>query len=260
MTTGQTDSDHVTMLLTQRFDDAAHSRIEPISTSRYSEIVQHVIDHQRHIGHLLSPSRGSIIDQLDDAEQIDQLLSRSFTLGAKTEQWSRDNIHLLCRTNQSYPRRLLQTMGDAAPPVIYYVGNLDLFYNVAIAILMPPEASSEIYPYARRIGQGLQKLGGTTAARVMTEYDKTLINNTTSGDSSIIGIMDYDFKTIIADRKFRSDLNAGRLMLVTHNCPDSTTPNTPETNTARIIGSIAGRTMRIEPGPPPQWHWADLQV
>ena len=260
MTTGNTDSDHVTMLLTQRFEDSAHSRIDPLTTSRYSEVLQHVVEHDREIGHLLSPSRGSIIDSLEDAEQIDQLLARSVILGAKTEQWSRENIHLLCRTNQSYPRRLLQTMGDAAPPVIYYVGNLDLFYNVGIAILMPPEAPSEIYPYARRIGQGVQRLGGTIAARVMTEYDKTLVNNATSADSAVIGIMDYDFKTIIADRKFRSDLNSGRIMLVTHNCPDSITPNSQETTTTRVIGSIAGRTMRIEPGPPPQWHWADLQV
>lgn len=257
---GATDSDYATMLLTQRFEDAPHARTEPLTTSRYSEVSKFVEEQDHTIGSLLSPGRGSIIDQLEDAEQIDQLLARSVTLGAKTEQWKTENIHTLCRTNPAYPRRLLQTMGDAAPPVIYYVGNLDLFYNVAIAIIMPPEAPSEIYRYAQRMGQGIQRIGGTIAARVMTEYDKTLVTSATGSDSAVIGIMDYDFKNIAHDRKFRSDLNAGRLMLMTPNCPDTATPNCPETSTTRIIGSIAGRTMRIDPGPPPQWHWADLQV
>lgn len=258
MTTASTDSDHATMLLTQRFEDAPHGRVDPITTARYSEICHHMAELDLTVAHLLSPSHASTIADFEDSQQIDLLLARSVTLGAKTEQWNREHIHTLSRTNPQYPRRLLQTMGDASPPVIYYVGNIDLFYNVAISVMMPPEAPSEIYRYSNRLGQGLQRLGATIATRVMTEYDKTLVSASTGNDSAVIGMMDYDFRNIINERKFRGDLNSGRLLLMTHNCPDSATPNCPETNASRIIGSIAGRTMFVDPGPPPQWHWADL--
>lgn len=252
-----TSDDHANMLLTQRLDDTTNQWVEPLTTVRYHEIRQLVESESHTVGDLLRASLSSLIQGLEDAEQIDRLLARSVSLGAKTEQLRRDGISITCCTNSRYPDRLRQAMGSNAPPALYHVGDIQLLETVDIALSLPEIMDKDTGRYVQRVVQGLQRIGGTFASPAQNTAQLDIIRALAGANSSLALIMDQDLTSLASNRRFRKAIDNGVALLTTPNCPGAAFPNCPHTDAVSIISAIPRHVMRIDVGPPPGWSLED---
>ncbi len=52
-------------------------------------------------------------------------------------------VHFITRKNSNYPRKILDKMGIYSPPILYIIGNIDLFDVVSLAIIGSRKPSKE---------------------------------------------------------------------------------------------------------------------
>jgi len=68
-------------------------------------------------------------------------------------------IQVVLFDEEFYPKRLLKSMKDSAPPVLYCYGNLDLFSGPSAAVVGSREPDENGLPLARKAGAFLAKEG-----------------------------------------------------------------------------------------------------
>ena len=151
-----TTDDQTLILLTQRIDPD-RDEPEPISTERLGIIERLLRESGRSISHLQTVEGRQMIGTMEDGLRLQALLDRAFRLGLKVQQWTEQNIEIVCRTGPVYPARLADRMGVSAPPVLYCMGEPKLLENIQTTILMP-ETNHDLSKYAERMGSTLRKI------------------------------------------------------------------------------------------------------
>ena len=254
-----TGSDQTVILLTQQMGDMEPG-LELLSTAELSELENHVKEQGHDLGYILTPAGQHAFVEMHNADQINRLLSRSFIVGMKAKQWTDNAITALCRTNQRYPQRVVELLGQNAPPVLYCIGPAHLVNNVNIAVNLPWDVGPEFYKYATQIGQGMQKLGSVIVAGGDTHHEKTLLEAAASQSSAAIGIVRTGLMKTAMEKAYRQAISRERILLVSAHDPDhEQIPEQHDHTTAKaIIHTIAGRTMLVHEGPPPGWQWTDI--
>ena len=252
--------DQTLILLTQRLEPDREEP-EPLTMERLGQIEKDLSAEGYSIGHLQSVAGRGTVGQMHDGEHIQALLDRSFRLGVKAEQWTQQNIEVVCRTGVQYPVRLRERMGIHAPAVLYCMGDPGLLGAIQTTILLPANSSNDLSKYAERLGQAAQKLGSTAAAAADTKADHALISAATSADSSVVGIVTCGLVKASSDKKYVQEIAGNRLLLVSVKAPEEESPHREHDTIARsMIHSLAGRTILVRPGPPLSWQWADLII
>lgn len=254
-----TGSDQTIILLTQQMGDM-EPNLEVLSTNELTELENHVKEKGQDIGYILTPAGQHAFAEMPNADQINRLLSRSFIVGMKAKQWTDNAITALCRTNQRYPRRVIEMLGENAPPVLYCIGPSHLVNNVHIAINLPWNVSPEFHKYASQIGQGMQKLGSVVISGGDTHQEKTLLTTAASQSSTAIGVVRTGLMRTATEKVYRQAITRERILLVSAHDPDhDEIPKQRDHTIAKaIIHTIAGRTMLVHEGPPPGWQWTDI--
>lgn len=254
-----TGPDQSVILLTQPMGELEKG-LEVLTTEELSALEDHVAAQGYNLGYILSPAGQHAFTDMPNAEQINSLLSRSFIVGMKAKQWTDHQITVLCRTNPRYPQRVLERMGQEAPPVLYCMGPAEIINDVQIAVRLPWEVGPDFHKYASQLGQGLQKLGAVTATGGDTYHEKTLIGTANSQTSTAVGIVRTGLIRAAAERAYKQAISRERVLLISAQSPENEEPPEPHDHhiTESIIHSISGRTMIAMDTIPPTWQWSDL--
>ena len=117
---GLTDNDKAVLVLTTRLGNPNRPSLPPIMWHRVSTRL-------RDAG-LFPASLFHSLDPIEEPERprIQELLSDATTVLLDAEQLHDRGIRALPITNDDYPRRLIDRLGDNAPPVLFHVGDQDL--------------------------------------------------------------------------------------------------------------------------------------
>src|ERR1700730_5357862 len=79
---------------------------------------------------------------------------------ALMERWAERGIHILTVLDEKYPRMLKSTLSlPEMPPVLFYVGNLDILDLISVAIIGSRNATEESLEFARLAAQYLAEQG-----------------------------------------------------------------------------------------------------
>ena len=97
----------------------------------------------------------------EESKKIFELISRENSVRCELERLAGMGIFPLTRISTEYPKSILEKLGDSAPMVLFYAGNLDLLKNAAIALVGSREISVQGATFARTLGETAAKSGLT---------------------------------------------------------------------------------------------------
>lgn len=110
---------------------------KPLSLAEYSSLVRWLIGVKMRPSDLLQKeniaeaSMGAGIDR----QRLESLLGRGVQLGFAVEEWQRNGIWIISRSDTDYPARYKKHLVDKAPPLLYGVGDRKLLAGGGLAIV-----------------------------------------------------------------------------------------------------------------------------
>ncbi|WP_322807228.1 DNA-processing protein DprA [Thermanaerothrix sp.] len=129
----------------------------PLTPSEWNALAERLRQHNLRPAHLLRMQDDDLIHLLEGDEssirRIRVLLERGVGLAFELERLADVGIFPLTRADASYPKRYKERLGKAAPPVLFYAGNIELVEQPGIAVVGSRHADAVAQEAAQRLGE-----------------------------------------------------------------------------------------------------------
>jgi predicted Rossmann fold nucleotide-binding protein DprA/Smf involved in DNA uptake len=128
---------------------------KPLSLAEYSSLVRWLIGVKMRPGDLLQKenvteaSMGSGIDR----QRLELLLGRGVQLGFAVEEWQRNGIWIISRSDTDYPTRYKKHLQDKAPPLLFGVGDRSLLNGGGLGIVGSRHVDHEGEVFTRQVAE-----------------------------------------------------------------------------------------------------------
>ena len=128
---------------------------KPLSLTEYSSLVRWLIGVEMRPGDLLQKeniseaSMGSGLDR----QRLESLLGRGVQLGFAVEEWQRNGIWIISRSDNDYPTRYKKHLKDKAPPLLFGAGDRALLNGGALSIVGSRNVDQEGAAFTRQVAE-----------------------------------------------------------------------------------------------------------
>ncbi|NNJ85393.1 MAG: DNA-processing protein DprA, partial [Gammaproteobacteria bacterium] len=112
-------------------------QINPLTQTQYNRLARWLNSERMRPNDLLeqenidTAATGAEID----AEQLRGLLGRGVQLGFAVEEWQRNGIWVIGRSDRDYPERYKRHLKTQSPPLIFGIGNRALLHGGGLAVV-----------------------------------------------------------------------------------------------------------------------------
>lgn len=194
---------------------------KPLTLREYNSLASWLIDQHRRPADLFAASNGDLSGAPIEHERLERLLGRGPSLAVSLERWDQLGVWVVGRGDASYPHRLKRVLGSRAPAYLYGVGQRALLGQGGLAIVGSRDADPTTLEFvaavARRCaGEDLPVVSGGARG-----VDETAMQATVAAGGAAVGVLSHGLARAAVARKHRSDLRAGRLVLISAVHPGS---------------------------------------
>ncbi len=113
--------------------------VKPLSQTEYSTLVSWLISKNMRPKDLLQRENANAaatgIEAKVDPKRLLSLLERGVQLGFIIEEWQRNGIWIISRSDDDYPKCYKTHLKDKAPPLLFGIGNRDILHSGGVAII-----------------------------------------------------------------------------------------------------------------------------
>ncbi len=211
--------------------------IKPLTQAEYNRLARWLISEEMRPKNLLETEKvkDAAIGSRLDLERLKGLLGRGVQLGFAVEEWQRNGIWIISRSDTDYPARYKSHLKDKAPPLLFGVGDKGLSKGGGIAIVGSRNVDSEGDAFTREVA----KLCASNQIPVVSGgargVDQIAMETALDAGGIAIGVLAENLLKKSLERKARNAIAAGRLLLIS-SCHPS----------ARFtVGSAMGRNKLI---------------
>ncbi|MCP4467293.1 MAG: DNA-processing protein DprA [Halieaceae bacterium] len=168
-------------------------------------------------------------------ERLQYLLGRGMAMGVAVQKWQSAGIWILTRADREYPSRLKRHLSEAAPAVLFGVGEKGLLNAGGLAMVGSRKIESKETEFTKTVAKQAALEGLNLVSGGARGVDETAMLAALEIDGTALGILANDlFKSALLG-KWRKYLKSGQVTLVS--------PFYPE---ARFhVGSAMGRNKYI---------------
>lgn len=216
------------ILLTSYFGKQDSNTEKPLTNSEWARFAMWLRDSQLSPADLLGQNYQELLSQWHDpknkitTERLDALLKRGHSMALALEKWSRSGLWVITRADKdSYPKRLLQKLGNQAPPVLYGCGDKELLKLGGIAVVGSRKAEPVDLIYAKQLGAQAAVSGVSTVSGGARGVDETSMLGAMYAGGNVIGIMADSLLRTSTSAKYRSGLMNGNVVLVSPFYPEA---------------------------------------
>lgn len=196
---------------------------KPLSLTEYSSLVRWLMGVEMRPGDLLQreniaeASKGSGLDK----QRLELLLGRGVQLGFAVEEWQRNGIWIISRSDTDYPARYKKHLKDKAPPLLFGVGNRSLLNGGGLGIVGSRNVDEEGEAFARQVAElctynRMPVVSG--GARGVDQISMTVALET---GGVTIGILAENLLKKSVERDARHAIADGRLLLLSPYHPNA---------------------------------------
>src|SRR5260370_4557818 len=129
--------------------------VKPLTPKKYGVLTRWLRERSMRPADLLDQAGRSRLAELQSTElapeTLGQLLDRGAALGIMAERWTGRGLWVISRSDEAYPGRLKNYLGQAAPPLLYGAGDPCLLQAGGLAIVGSRDASAEAIALARSV-------------------------------------------------------------------------------------------------------------
>ena len=124
-----------------------------------------------------------------EAEHIVSLLSETDRLSAYLDRAGALGLRCLTRANPRYPRRLMRALGDRAPSVLWFDGNLDLLQRTGLSLVGSRELRPENRAFAQAAGLQMARQGYVLVSGGARGADAAAQASCLTGGGQVIAVL-----------------------------------------------------------------------
>lgn len=155
------------------------------------------------------------------ADRCARLLQRGGTLALELERLASRGVWIVTRADETYPRRLRDRLGTAAPPVLCGSGDRSVLGGRGIAIVGARDADEAAISFAEHLGRHCAANGVCVYSGAARGVDGAAMGAACEAGGPVVGIVADSLERMIRRRDLREFLAGGRLALVTPFHPDA---------------------------------------
>lgn len=153
-------------------------------------------------------------------ERLKYLLGRGMAMGVAVEKWQSAGIWILTRADREYPRRLKQHLGDAAPPVLFGVGDRQLLNAGGLAMVGSRDIGKADTEFTKQVAKQAALEGLNLVSGGARGVDEIAMLGALEIEGTAVGVLANDlYKSALAG-KWRKYLKNHQLALVTPFYPE----------------------------------------
>jgi len=210
---------------------------KPLSLAEYSSLVRWLIEVKMRPGDLLQKdtiheaSIGSGIDK----QRLESLLGRGVQLGFAVEEWQRNGIWIISRSDADYPARYKKHLKDKAPPLLFGVGNRSLLKGGGLGIVGSRNVDQAGEAFTRQAAELCAYNRMPVVSGGARGVDQISMNAALDAGGVTIGVLAENLLKKSVERCARQAIADGRLLLLSPYHP----------NARFTVGTAMGRNKLI---------------
>lgn len=189
---------------------------KPLTQSEYTAVVRWLISSQMRPEDLLqkenieAASKGSGIDK----PRLEALLGRGVQLGFAVEEWQRNGIWIISRSDTDYPARYKSRLKDKAPPLLFGVGDRALLSGGGLAIVGSRNVDKDGEEFTRNIAKTCASNQMPVVSGGARGVDQFAMDASLAAGGIAIGILAENLLKKSLERDARNAIADGRLLLI----------------------------------------------
>jgi len=210
---------------------------KPLSLTEYSSLVHWLIKVKMRPRDLLEKEHipeaalGSKIGQ----QRLESLLTRGVQLGFAVEEWQRNGIWIISRSDTDYPSRYKKHLKDKAPPLLFGVGERSLLTGGGLGIVGSRDVDHDGEIFTRKVAELCARDQIPVVSGGARGVDQIAMTTALDVGGMSIGILAENLLKKSLERNARHAIADGRLLLLSACHP-----------TARFtVGTAMGRNKLI---------------
>lgn len=157
----------------------------------------------------------------EDAERICQLLGRSAPLALELESLFSRGIWGVTRVDEKYPAKLLQTLKEKAPSLLFGAGDIGLLKRRGIAVIGSRNIDEAGAAFAKEIGRKAVRSRLAVVSGGARGTDRIAMDSALETEGDAIGVMADSLENTVRKSDVRELLLDGRLVLCTPYLPNA---------------------------------------
>ena len=166
---------------------------------------------------ILQASKGTNIE----FEYLEALLNRGVQLGFSIEDWQRNGIWIISRSDKNYPTYYKKHLKEQSPPLLYGIGDISLLNNGGVGIVGSRKVDDKGILFTEESAKicalnNIPVISG--AAKGVDQI--SMITALNSGGVSV-GVLAENLLKTSLDRNYRNAIADKKLVLISHRHPNS---------------------------------------
>jgi predicted Rossmann fold nucleotide-binding protein DprA/Smf involved in DNA uptake len=233
-----------------------------LTTREYTTLCGWLEEQRMSLADLLGPEAPDWLEKHDrgdlDAHRIADLLGRGAALAFAFESWQSRGIWVIARGDSSYPKRLMR-LDDAAPPLIFGLGNHRLADAGGLAIAGSRDADRADLAFAQRVAQAAAREGIGVISGGARGVDSAAMFAAIGDGGPVVGVLANGLVKAATVAEYRQALTEGMLCLLSPYDPDApfTIGNAMGRN--RLIYVLSDWALVVRAAPESGGSWAGAE-
>jgi len=213
------------LLLCASFEQKTHSGLRPLTVTQYNRLATWLREQELRPGDLLCPEGAErlrqSIDQIKEADQALVLLERGVAQAMAVENWSRQGLWVLSRSDVDYPNRFKDRLKQSSPPILFGSGNKELLARGGLAVIGSRHAQATALEFTREIGRRCAEEDIQVISGGAKGIDQEAMLAALAQDGKVVGILSDNLGRAVVSGKYRQAIREGRLVLISACIPEA---------------------------------------
>lgn len=196
---------------------------KPLTQAEYTSLVRWLVSVEKRPCDLLQnnniadASMGSKIDK----HRLESLLGRGVQLGFAVEEWQRNGIWIISRSDADYPARYKKHLKDKAPALLFGVGSRSLLTGGGLAVVGSRNIDREGEFFTRHAAELCALNGMPVVSGGARGVDQFAMTASLDVGGVTIGVVAENLLKKSLERSARYAISDGRLLLISPYHPNA---------------------------------------